>query len=201
MTRLTLHSCTGIHCKVKVYANWTSAVSKYCKVSVYANWTSAVSRRTQSVYALLSHHLLGVQGFEMVAFPCNQFAGQAPGSSEEERQYAFRKFGFQFPIMVGSPLNAGLVCLTVYQDRQKARPCCVLCSSITACTLQQGSGYALMSAHGKWDLTLQLFEQDKIDVNGDQAHPLYRYAPVLALLCAAHAYLHTLHPATAGCGQ
>jgi Glutathione peroxidase len=39
-------------------------------------------------------------GFRLVAFPCNQFGGQAPGTSEEERQYAYRKFGFEFPVMV-----------------------------------------------------------------------------------------------------
>ncbi|KAK9811092.1 hypothetical protein WJX73_001991 [Symbiochloris irregularis] len=54
-------------------------------------------------------------GFELIGFPCNQFGGQAPGTSQEERDYAFGKFGFEFPVM------------------------------------------------------------DKIDVNGDQAHPLYRF--------------------------
>jgi glutathione peroxidase len=32
-------------------------------------------------------------GFEVVCVPCNQFGGQAPGTSEEERQDALRKFG------------------------------------------------------------------------------------------------------------
>ena len=41
----------------------------------------------------------------MMAFPCNQFAGQAPGSSDEEREYAFKKFGFEFPIMVSHHLS------------------------------------------------------------------------------------------------
>ena len=35
------------------------------------------------------------QGFTIAAFPCNQFGGQAPGSSEEERAYAIRKFGLE----------------------------------------------------------------------------------------------------------
>lgn len=34
-----------------------------------------------------------------MAFPCNQFGGQAPGTSEEERQWAYYKFGFEFPVM------------------------------------------------------------------------------------------------------
>jgi len=40
----------------------------------------------------------GKDGFRLVAFPCNQFGGQAPGTSEEERQYAYKKFGFEFPV-------------------------------------------------------------------------------------------------------
>ena len=35
----------------------------------------------------------------MVAFPANQFGCQAPGTSEMERAYAWRKFGFEFPVM------------------------------------------------------------------------------------------------------
>lgn len=47
-------------------------------------------------------------GFNLIAFPCNQFGGQAPGTSEEERQYAFRKFGFEFEVFVS------VVCVCVY---------------------------------------------------------------------------------------
>lgn len=39
------------------------------------------------------------QGFELLAFPANQFGCQAPGSSQEERMYAWKKFGFEFPVM------------------------------------------------------------------------------------------------------
>lgn len=36
-----------------------------------------------------------------IAAPCNQFGGQAPGSDEEERQAAYRKFGTTetFPVL------------------------------------------------------------------------------------------------------
>ena len=59
------------------------------------------------------HH--PTDGFNLVAFPCNQFGGQAPGTSDEERAWAWKKFGFEFDVF------------------------------------------------------------DKIDVNGDAAHPLYRF--------------------------
>jgi len=37
-------------------------------------------------------------GFELLAFPVNQFGCQAPETSEGERQAAIRKFGFDFPV-------------------------------------------------------------------------------------------------------
>ena len=37
------------------------------------------------------------QGFEILDFPCNQFAGQAPESDEEITQFCTLKFGTEFP--------------------------------------------------------------------------------------------------------
>eukprot|EP00884_Botryococcus_braunii_P008151 jgi/Botrbrau1/17337/Bobra.0015s0083.1 len=60
------------------------------------------------------------QGFNIIAFPCNQFGGQAPGSSEEERQFAYRKFGFEFPIMDKIEVNgAGAHPLYRYMKAQQ----------------------------------------------------------------------------------
>ena len=40
------------------------------------------------------------RGFEIIAFPANQFGCQAPGTSEMERAYAYKKFGVDtFPVM------------------------------------------------------------------------------------------------------
>ncbi|KAJ4723258.1 Glutathione peroxidase [Melia azedarach] len=38
------------------------------------------------------------QGFEILAFPCNQFAGQEPGNSEEIEETACTMFKAEFPI-------------------------------------------------------------------------------------------------------
>ncbi|XP_065866721.1 probable glutathione peroxidase 2 [Euphorbia lathyris] len=38
------------------------------------------------------------QGFEILAFPCNQFAGQEPGSNEEIQEVACTMFKAEFPI-------------------------------------------------------------------------------------------------------
>ncbi len=42
----------------------------------------------------------GDQGFALVAAPCNQFGGQSPGTDQEERDAAYRKFGLDtFPVI------------------------------------------------------------------------------------------------------
>ncbi len=37
------------------------------------------------------------RAFEILDFPCNQFAGQAPGSDEEIHEFCTLKFGTEFP--------------------------------------------------------------------------------------------------------
>lgn len=37
------------------------------------------------------------RGFEILDFPCNQFAGQAPGSGDEIHEFCTLKFGTEFP--------------------------------------------------------------------------------------------------------
>ncbi len=38
------------------------------------------------------------QGFEVLAFPCNQFGAQEPGNSEEIQSFCSLNFGTKFPI-------------------------------------------------------------------------------------------------------
>jgi len=38
------------------------------------------------------------QGFEILAFPCNQFGGQEPGTNEEIVQFACTRFKAEYPI-------------------------------------------------------------------------------------------------------
>ncbi len=57
----------------------------------------------------------GKDGFQVIAFSCNQFGGQAPGTSEEERAFAIKKFGIEsLPVMV--------------------RPACALATLVAGCT-------------------------------------------------------------------
>ncbi|MBT0668421.1 glutathione peroxidase [Novosphingobium profundi] len=41
----------------------------------------------------------GSRGFEVIAFPCNQFGGQEPGSADEIAQFCEVNFGLSFPLM------------------------------------------------------------------------------------------------------
>ena len=47
----------------------------------------------------------GPQGFEVVAFPCNQFGGQEPGSADEIDQFCKVNFGLSFPLMAKVDVN------------------------------------------------------------------------------------------------
>lgn len=39
------------------------------------------------------------KGFTVLAFPCNQFAGQEPGTAQEVKEFACTRFKAEFPIM------------------------------------------------------------------------------------------------------
>ncbi len=45
------------------------------------------------------------QGFEVLDIPCNQFAGQTPGSDEEVHEFCTLKYHTQFPQMKKSDVN------------------------------------------------------------------------------------------------
>jgi glutathione peroxidase len=51
------------------------------------------------------HQKLGDQGFEVLAFPCNQFGGQEPGDAEEIDQFCKVNFGLSFPLMQKVDVN------------------------------------------------------------------------------------------------
>ncbi|MBB3860274.1 glutathione peroxidase [Novosphingobium hassiacum] len=45
------------------------------------------------------------QGFEVLAFPCNQFGGQEPGSADEIESFCKVNFGLSFPLMAKIEVN------------------------------------------------------------------------------------------------
>lgn len=47
----------------------------------------------------------GARGFEVVAFPCNQFGGQEPGGADEIAEFCKVNFGLSFPLMAKVDVN------------------------------------------------------------------------------------------------
>jgi glutathione peroxidase-family protein len=67
------------------------------KLLVVCNYCSGL---TNSNYTELSqlYEKYKDQGFEILAFPCNQFGGQEPGTNEEIVQFACTRFKAEYPI-------------------------------------------------------------------------------------------------------
>ena len=60
------------------------------------------------------------QGFEVVDVPCNQFAGQTPGTDEEIHEFCSLKYNTQFPQMKKSDVNGeNAIPLFKYLKEQK----------------------------------------------------------------------------------
>ncbi|KAG0528183.1 hypothetical protein BDA96_06G296700 [Sorghum bicolor] len=55
---------------------------------------------TNSNYTELGslHKKYGEKGFEILAFPCNQFVGQEPGTNEQIAEFACTRFKADFPV-------------------------------------------------------------------------------------------------------
>ncbi|NUT57936.1 MAG: glutathione peroxidase [Agromyces sp.] len=47
----------------------------------------------------------GERGFTVLGFPCNQFAGQEPGSSEDIKSFCSMTYGVTFPLMAKVKVN------------------------------------------------------------------------------------------------
>ncbi|ORC87607.1 glutathione peroxidase-like protein [Trypanosoma theileri] len=90
------------------------------------------------------------KGFTVLAFPCNQFGGQEPGSAQEVKEFACTRFKADFPIMAKIDVNG-----------EKAHP---LYEYLKSCL----SGSAGVQAI-KWNFTSFL-----IDKNGV---PVKRFSP------------------------
>ncbi len=51
------------------------------------------------------HQKYGDQGFEVLAFPCNQFGAQEPGSADQIEEFCKVNFGLSFPLMAKVEVN------------------------------------------------------------------------------------------------
>ena len=51
------------------------------------------------------HETFGERGFEVLGFPCNQFAGQEPGTAEEIRDFCETNYHVRFPLFEKIDVN------------------------------------------------------------------------------------------------
>ncbi|MFM5886408.1 MAG: glutathione peroxidase [Novosphingobium sp.] len=90
------------------------------------------------------------RGFEVIAFPCNQFGGQEPGSADEIAEFCKVNFGLSFPLMGKIEVN-GAGAPPLYDWLKSEAP-------------------GLMGSKGiKWNFTKFLIDR--------QGHVVKRYAP------------------------
>ncbi|TDE39889.1 glutathione peroxidase [Nonomuraea mesophila] len=51
------------------------------------------------------HQEYGPRGFTVIGMPCNQFAGQEPGTAEEILQFCAANYGVDFPLLAKADVN------------------------------------------------------------------------------------------------
>lgn len=110
----------------------------------------------------------GEDGFSVLAFPCNQFGFQSPGSSDDERLYTRRKFGMgdtgRLAVFDKVEVN-GKGASDVYKYLRAAQPQAAPVSSV------QRGGPGKGGAPISWN-----FEKFLV---GRDGRPLARYKPTL----------------------
>lgn len=69
------------------------------KVVLIVNTASkcGLTKQYEALEALQDKY--GPQGFTVIGFPCNDFNGQEPGTTEEIQNFCTTKFGVSFPLM------------------------------------------------------------------------------------------------------
>jgi len=60
-------------------------------------------------------------GFAVLAFPCNQFGAQEPGSNAEIKEFATSKFDVTFPMFAKTEVNGADAC-ELYKYLKAAQP-------------------------------------------------------------------------------
>ncbi|OHV38070.1 MULTISPECIES: glutathione peroxidase [Pseudofrankia] len=68
------------------------------RVALVVNVASRCGLTPQYAGLEALHEELAARGFTVLGFPCNQFMGQEPGSSEEIAQFCSATYGVTFPL-------------------------------------------------------------------------------------------------------
>ena len=75
------------------------------KVLLIVNTASQCGLTPQFAGLQALHEQYAAQGFTVLGFPCNQFAGQDPGSNEEIGAFCRQNYGVTFPMMAKIEVN------------------------------------------------------------------------------------------------
>lgn len=94
------------HFKVKTTAGNVVDLSQYQgKVLLIVNTASQCGFTPQYQELEQLHQQYHDQGLEILAFPCNQFGGQEPGSDQDIAQFCQLNFGVTFGVMAKIQVN------------------------------------------------------------------------------------------------
>ena len=84
----------------------TQKLSEYAgKVCLIVNVASKCGLTPQYDGLQRLHERFGAQGLAVLGFPCNQFAGQEPGSEAEIQEFCSTNFGVGFPLFSKIDVN------------------------------------------------------------------------------------------------
>ncbi|WP_342563398.1 glutathione peroxidase [Paenibacillus sp. FSL R7-0345] len=75
------------------------------KVLLIANTASKCGLTPQYGDLQKLYEQYGDQGLVVLGFPCNQFAGQEPGTSEEAEEFCQVNYGVTFPVFAKTDVN------------------------------------------------------------------------------------------------
>ncbi|MBN2692285.1 MAG: glutathione peroxidase [Burkholderiaceae bacterium] len=75
------------------------------KVLLIVNTASACGFTPQYAGLQALQERYGPQGFTVLAFPCNQFGAQEPGSAEEIAQFCISRYATTFPLFAKVEVN------------------------------------------------------------------------------------------------
>jgi glutathione peroxidase len=93
------------------------------KVLLIVNTASQCGFTPQYAELEVLYNTLHGQGFEILAFPCDQFGHQEPGSDEEIQQFCRLNYGVTFPVYSKIEVNGiGAAPLYQYLTSQKPGP-------------------------------------------------------------------------------